>query len=64
MSKKHNTKHESRGQSNYGDRLRARGMTSAKVRMKDYVGVEKENANKDQHGKAGRVARAAQRAAA
>jgi hypothetical protein len=33
MSRKHNTKHQSRGTSNYPDRLAARGETNASVRQ-------------------------------
>ena len=36
MSKKHNTRHQSRGRSNYPGRLVLRGETSASVRMSFY----------------------------
>lgn len=39
MSRKHNTKHDSRGGSNYGAKLARNGETSGSVKMRDYLGL-------------------------
>ena len=51
MSKRHNTKHESRGSSNYPDRLARRGETSASVRMSFYDKDGKRVGSADKAGK-------------
>jgi hypothetical protein len=46
MSRKHNTKHPERGRSHYPQRLTARGISSAGVRMMDLDLLRRRAANR------------------
>lgn len=41
MARRHNTKHLDRGRSKYPERLKARGVTTAQVRMPDLATLRK-----------------------